>query len=180
MLAAALLVGSATLWPTDNPGSTATFCIVCGDLGGVDFVLNVVLFMPLGVGLRWLLGRWSLAALAGFGVTLLVETLQWRLIRGRDASLGDVLANTLGTIVGVWIAVEGPRWLNATPLVARRLARVLCAARVWDRSCVVVVAAARSSELSAVGAMETGSSRHGSVHGPTIIGGIQRRCTWAG
>jgi hypothetical protein len=51
-----------------------------------------------------------------------VETLQWRLIRGRDASLGDLVANTLGTLVGIWIAVEGPRWVSASPLVARRLA----------------------------------------------------------
>ena len=35
---------------------TPVYCIVCGDTGSVDFFLNILLFVPLGLGL----------ALAGF------------------------------------------------------------------------------------------------------------------
>ena len=120
--AALVLVVYMTLRPTRMQVLTPTFCIVCGDLGGVDFALNVILFVPLGIGLRWTLGRWVPAAIIGAITTLVIETLQWRLIPGRDASLGDLVANTLGTMLGAWLATEVFHWLNATSRSARRYA----------------------------------------------------------
>ncbi len=123
LVAASLgLVLFMTLRPVQTLVVTPTFCIFCGTLGGVDFALNVVLFVPLGIGLRWVLGQWKAAAITGAVTTLVIETLQWRLIPGRDASLGDLVANTLGTMLGTWIAMEGLRWLNATSAAARRYA----------------------------------------------------------
>ena len=116
-----VLIGLATLMPAETSVTLPASCVFCGQFGGVDFALNVVLFIPLGIGLRWLLGSWIVPAMVGASATLLIETLQWRLIPGRDASLGDLLANTLGTLVGVWLATTGMRWLNSTGSAARWL-----------------------------------------------------------
>lgn len=122
VVASYALIMVMTLRPVAATTTLPASCIFCGQLGGVDFALNIVLFIPLGLGLRWLVGNWRTAALIGAGTTLVVEALQWRLIPGRDASLGDLLANTLGTMLGAWLALEGLRWLNATSVAARRLA----------------------------------------------------------
>ena len=110
-VASALFIAAATLSPT--PGSTptpGTVCLICGDYGGADFVLNVLLFVPLGLGLRVAgLSRWR-AVLVGAAATLAIELLQLRVVVGRDASVGDLVSNTLGTLLGAEAAV---RWRGA-------------------------------------------------------------------
>ena len=123
-VAAFALISVMTLGSVTTSIETPMFCVFCGALGGVDFVLNLALFMPLGLGLRWLIGRWRTATIIGALTTLVIETLQWRVISGRDASLGDLLANTIGTMIGAWLAVDGIRWLNASRAEARRFAGV--------------------------------------------------------
>ncbi|HEX6941514.1 MAG TPA: VanZ family protein [Gemmatimonadaceae bacterium] len=127
------LIAFFTLRPSPAIVMTPTFCIFCGALGGVDFVLNVLLFVPLGLSLQWTTGRWHMSAIIGLTTTLVIEGLQWRIITGRDASLGDLLANTLGTLLGVWIATAVFRWLNATGVTARRYAEA------WGIAAVVVI-----------------------------------------
>lgn len=120
VLTSAALIAAATLGPTaPNPGLPAA-CIICGTLGGVDLILNIVLFLPLGMGLRWLTGSWKVTALAGLMTTVFIESLQWQLIPGRDASLGDILANTAGTLLGAWLGAAGPGWLTRSGAAARR------------------------------------------------------------
>lgn len=119
-----VLVAYETLRPTQVIVVTPTFCIFCGPLGGLDFVLNVVLFVPLGLALQWATRRWKATVMVGAIITLLIEVLQSRLIAGRDASIGDLLANTIGTLLGAWIAMELFRWLNATAVTARRYAAI--------------------------------------------------------
>lgn len=138
VVASYALIMVMTLRPVEATMTLPASCIFCGQLGGVDFALNVVLFIPLGLGWRWLVGSWRTAVLIGAATTLVVEALQWRLIPGRDASLGDLLANTLGTMFGAWLALEGLRWINATSAVARRLAAafailaaIIIAASAW-------------------------------------------------
>lgn len=114
-------VAYMTLRPTQAIVVTPTFCIFCGPLGGVDFILNLVLFVPIGVSLRWATGSLRTTAIVGVATTLVIESLQWRLIGGRDASLGDLLANTLGTMIGAWLGTTLFRWLNATGSRAGRL-----------------------------------------------------------
>lgn len=116
------LVAFMTLRPTRAIVATPTFCVFCGSLGGVDFILNVILFVPLGVTLQWTTGRLRTSALIGVATTLVIEALQARLITGRDASLGDLIANTLGTLLGAWLGVAVFRWLNASAPAARRYA----------------------------------------------------------
>lgn len=121
-LAALALIAFFTLRPATLLFSVPTFCVFCGPLGGVDFILNTALFVPLGIGLRWLTGRWTTSAVIGLATTLLIEILQWRVIAGRDASLGDLIANTIGTLLGSWLAVAAVRGLNASAPDAKRMA----------------------------------------------------------
>lgn len=120
---AMLAIAVATLRPIHVPyPPTPLFCIVCGSLGGVDVLLNVVLFIPLGAALRAAgLGR-GRGVLAGLVATLIVETLQATVIPGRDAALGDVVMNTLGTLVGFELARTWRVWLLPDRRTAVRLA----------------------------------------------------------
>lgn len=113
-----------TLQPSQSVVESPILCIVCGSLGGVDFILNVVLFVPIGMTLRWTMGRWWDVVIIGFITTVVIETLQWRVIPGRDAALGDVIANTLGTLIGGWLAVAVFDWVRAGSLEARMYARM--------------------------------------------------------
>jgi hypothetical protein len=119
------LIGLLTLLPQPDEvvraAATPIYCILCGDLGSVDFLLNVLLFVPLGIGL----------ALAGFSVrrvvvisaltTVCIELLQLGIIAGRDASLGDLVANTLG---GGFGALLGVHWRSTVLPDARRARRL--------------------------------------------------------
>lgn len=117
-----VLIAAMTIRPAVAAQTLPFNCVFCGSLGGVDFVLNIILFVPLGLGAYWLLGSGKKALLLGASVTFLVELLQWRLIPGRDASLGDLLANSLGSALGIGLAFVGPSWLSSTGRLARRLA----------------------------------------------------------
>lgn len=75
-------------------------CLACGDHGAADFLLNVVLFAPLGaVLMRSAPGKTAYVILFGALLSASIEVAQLY-IPGRDASLGDVVANTLGTAAG--------------------------------------------------------------------------------
>jgi glycopeptide antibiotics resistance protein len=64
--------------------------------------LNIVLFVPFGAALRWLGARLSSAILLGFLFSLAVELLQRYVIPGREGELQDLIANTLGALLG-WL-----------------------------------------------------------------------------
>jgi len=129
LAAGAILVALMTLLP--HPGqeelvrATPPTCLVCGDLGGVDVILNVLLFVPLGVGLGLLGVPWPLAAAAGLGASGLVELLQMKVVAGRDASVSDLITNSAGTILG---AVSSRNW-RALVLPPARASAALTA--VW-------------------------------------------------
>ncbi|HEU4699652.1 MAG TPA: VanZ family protein [Gemmatimonadales bacterium] len=118
LLAAAglLLIAALTLVPHPEALAfaerTPIWCLVCGNLGAIDVLFNVVLFVPYGAGLRLAgLSRRRLLALV-LATTLAVEMLQYTIITGRDASLSDVLTNTTGGLLGAL----------AVPVVAQLLA----------------------------------------------------------
>jgi len=105
----------ATLFPSGTeiaPGWTTA--IVGGDDALAGVVQNVLLFVPLGVGLA--LGGMRGVRLAAVGtlLSLSVECAQqW--IPGRDPSLGDVCFNTLGTALGGVLGSTTPLWLTPSP-----------------------------------------------------------------
>ncbi|MCU1423993.1 MAG: VanZ family protein, partial [Microbacteriaceae bacterium] len=68
----------------------------------VEFVANVAMFVPFGV-LVWLAfprSRWWVVLLLGFATTVTIETVQSTLPT-RFSTVSDVVANTLGTAVGL-------------------------------------------------------------------------------
>lgn len=130
---AVVLIAALTLGP--NPGTeylsarTPIWCLVCGDRGLVDVLLNVALFAPLGLGLR--LAGLSTARTVALGAALSfsVESAQYFSIAGRDASLSDLLTNTTGTLVGAWLATLWRTVALPTPTLARRFAAATAA--IW-------------------------------------------------
>ena len=125
LIVSAIVIGLATLTPSDqaNTGGGA-LCIVCGDFGGVDALLNVMLFVPLGIGLAMAGVRASRAIPAMCLATILIETLQIGVISGRDASIGDVITNAVGGALGYLIGSRIDRLLRPSA----RAAFTLCVA----------------------------------------------------
>ncbi|HWJ21414.1 MAG TPA: VanZ family protein [Gemmatimonadaceae bacterium] len=118
----ALVIAMATLTPGLNEQTYTGFCIVCGNAGGQDFLDNVLLFVPFALGLR-LAGATTRRTIAtGFLCSVGVELLQRWVIPGRDASVGDVVANTLGAAGGALLAAHWRALLFPAPRAARRLA----------------------------------------------------------
>src|SRR5688500_6019564 len=92
----------ATLTPSPGTPVTANFwCIACGEYGALDVAANVVMFVPFGVALALANQRRWLNVVACMAVTLAIELLQVRVVVGRDASISDLVANSLGGWIGV-------------------------------------------------------------------------------
>ncbi len=94
-----------------------------------DLLNNILVFVPLGILLSALWHRrpaWQ-RALAGMGVSLCYETLQFVFAIGRSDST-DVLANTLGAVAG--IALCQVFWLVLKDEARVKKAVALCSAAV--------------------------------------------------
>ncbi len=102
--------------PIDRPIDAPLSRIIqwCGQHGlgfvtyaRVEFGANIALFMPLGMLLALLFGprRWWRAPVICFVATVLIELGQGVLLPQRIASIGDVIANTVGGILGTLAAV---------------------------------------------------------------------------
>lgn len=109
----------------DRAAETAWHCLVCGEAGVTDVLLNLLLFAPFGMGLHALGLRWWHAAMGAGVVTLGIEGAQATLLAGRDASLGDVTANILGGLVGWWLWSARHRLRAPSPGLARSMAAAL-------------------------------------------------------
>lgn len=75
--------------------------------GRVESMLNVVAFVPLGLmgSLLWPRPSWRDWTAVGFVVSFLVEVVQAVALGARQATNGDVVANTLGMLVGALLAL---------------------------------------------------------------------------
>ena len=68
----------------------------------LEFTANVAMFVPFGL-LVWLAlarPRWWIVMLLGFATTVTIELVQ-RALPTRYSTLSDVIANTLGTAIGL-------------------------------------------------------------------------------
>ena len=119
----------------ENASATPLLCLFCGNKSGVDVFLNLLLFVPLGAGLRLAGWRWRSVVLGAALVSFTVESLQYTVVIGRDASLSDLLTNTTGAAAAAALA---PRWRGfALPSV--RTAAMLFAG--WSILWVMTLAA---------------------------------------
>ena len=98
-------------------------CLVCGPLGGADVIQNILLFLPLGTGLGMMRvsGPRGMALIAA--TTVSVELLQATVLGGRFASLGDILANSAGGALGLWVGRRNGVWAFPAERTRRLLAR---------------------------------------------------------
>lgn len=102
-------------------GGSNSVCLICGERGVADAIVNVILFMPWGAAAA-LTGRSTRAALAlGAALSASVELAQIAIIPGRDASIGDLVFNTLGAAAGVAIVKTSWWWLGDNRVRASRL-----------------------------------------------------------
>jgi hypothetical protein len=125
-----LLIAMATLTPQPptNVMEGSALCLLCGGYGTVDALLNVGLFLPLGVSLALAGVPRGRGVLAAALLSLAIEIAQLRYIPGRNATLGDVVTNTMGAMAGLWLVHWAPVLARPPVLMARRLS---IAAALW-------------------------------------------------
>ncbi|HYD53077.1 MAG TPA: VanZ family protein [Gemmatimonadaceae bacterium] len=115
------LVVISTLLPVPAPArQPSALCITCG--GAVDLILNVLLFVPLGLGLGLRGTRQGRAMAVLALLPFVIEVLQATVIGGRHASVRDLVTNTLGGWAGFWLAVRHDAWTWPAPRRALALA----------------------------------------------------------
>jgi hypothetical protein len=73
----------------------------------IEFTANIGLFVPLGFLLALIFGIrfWWLAPVLCFAATVFIEFVQGVALAARYASVGDVIANTSGGLVGTLLAL---------------------------------------------------------------------------
>jgi glycopeptide antibiotics resistance protein len=94
------------------------------DYARLEFLANIALFVPIGMFLLLLLGagQWWLAGIGSFALTVAIETAQ-RQIPGRVSDDRDLLANTVGGLIGIAVALV----LTAPATLRRRRRRRVAA-----------------------------------------------------
>jgi glycopeptide antibiotics resistance protein len=115
LVALALIV----FWPTPVDRDTRDYLVTLIDLlqrlGApewvrytvIEFSANILLFVPAGLFLVILAGprRWWLGPLAGFGASSAIELGQLVFLPDRFATVNDVIANSVGAIIGTALAL---------------------------------------------------------------------------
>ena len=101
ILLSTMLPGSEITAPPVDPLSI--FCLLCGERGGADGILNFLLFVPLGIALMAATGRAIRVVVFAVMLSIVIEVLQG-MIPGRYPTLGDVVYNTVGGATGIGLA----------------------------------------------------------------------------
>ncbi len=113
LFAWALALAFTCLWPAGGDGAPAIeICVLCGDRGMADGILNALLYLPLGMYLRLRRG-WSGRRILGAALclSLCVEVAQL-FIPGRFTSVGDLAWNSAGGLLGALWAPKIGRILS--------------------------------------------------------------------
>ena len=113
------LVLLATMWPTPlDQGYATSIDRVLQVLhrNGVpewfgytklEFSANILMFVPIGFLLTMILPMrvWWLALIVGGGLSISIELIQGAILTARFATVSDVMSNSIGTVVGAFLAV---------------------------------------------------------------------------
>jgi hypothetical protein len=112
LVAVVLIILALTLRPSGHAPSPAfSFALTLARRELADGILNLLLFVPLGMVLAWNSGRVAPAAICGAFLSLGIELAQ-TIVPGRDPALSDIIFNSAGAFIGA-IAGRGPRkWLT--------------------------------------------------------------------
>ncbi|MGI9076472.1 MAG: VanZ family protein [Gemmatimonadaceae bacterium] len=118
------IIAWGTLTSASSDGSAPpSWCFLCAGVHATDVLFNVLLFIPLGIGLR-LAGASRRRVLAISAViTLAVELAQWFYVSGRIASIADLVANVVGAAAGMLLAERSDKLVFPEAAAARLLAR---------------------------------------------------------
>ena len=109
---------AVTLFPSGGEKDEPMLrCLVCGERGVADVILNVLLFMPFGAALSLAGVRLRRICLDAAVLSAVIELAQL-FIPGRDSSLSDVLSNTTGATAGCLVVWQAPRVIRLQGLFA--------------------------------------------------------------
>jgi len=121
VLGTAVFIAAFTLLPSSGTASLVNVaCILCGDRGASDLLLNVVLFLPLGAALANAGVSPLRALLIGLVFASAIEVAQV-LLPGRSPTLRDVVTNGAGAWLGALMMIHVGRWLSGGQYATRRL-----------------------------------------------------------
>jgi hypothetical protein len=107
-------IAGATLLPGEPTVSASSNCVICGDRGVADALLNLTLFAPFGAVLAFARVRPWRIVLAGLALSAMVELLQMYM-PGRDPSAGDLIFNATGAALGAGVPFLFAHWRHGTP-----------------------------------------------------------------
>lgn len=117
-IAGLAVIAFETLLPEPGVATGTHLCLLCGYVGGVSSILNVLLFVPLGLGLA--LHGWPAkrAVPAMFALSALIEVTQYFFISGRYSTIGDVITNSMGGALGFALGLYASNLLRPSPRLA--------------------------------------------------------------
>ncbi len=121
VIASAAVILAATLFPIAGAEPQRWInCLVCGERGIADVLVNILLFLPFGAALAAAGVPLPRCVLSAALLSASVEFAQ-RYIPGRDPSLGDVVSNTVGSGLGALLVATAQYWLLPPRAQAARL-----------------------------------------------------------
>lgn len=85
--------------------------------GLIEWLANVLMFLPLGFLVQFLFNRWKLTLASAVLLSSAVELTQAFLLPQRFGSVADVLANSIGAALGICLYVVVRRWVRARAVV---------------------------------------------------------------
>jgi VanZ family protein len=111
-------IALATLFPAAGPPpGVSVFCVLCGEVGTPDLLLNIALFLPLGMALAYAGASPLRAALLALALSATIEALQL-LLPGRAPTVRDVVTNALGGWLGALLVLRLHALLRPSPRTA--------------------------------------------------------------
>ncbi len=174
--AAVVVIGAATLVPVApaigwQPNQFGR-CLFCGELGGLDAVNNILLYLPLGAALAAAGWRLRATASTAAGLAAATELVQFSGLTGRYAGFGDVFFNTLGATLGAVAFATRRHWTRPSPRMASAGAAIAAAGFVAAMAVTawLLALSVPSAPLAGQWAPRRAVSFLGEIHGATLNG----------